>query len=250
MARQAVFADGSAGQVTTHTATATIAGVDRYTLIGLAWRVNTNVQDTITYGTGNTIYDLGVDETAKIGSFVFPAPRTDHSLAMFEAFNVDHPANGSVTITVTFTAAVRCAVLAVQYDAGDQVDGYRGVAVDLSTDLAAWDLTGITNNAADQETVGFAGHQDGTATHTADADNPELAEVSSGGGLADIGVIISDTTSRATLGGDFSNARPSAMWGASILTAAAGANLSVNLAGRGGLVGAGGLAGQGGGLVA
>ena len=47
--------------------TIVVAGTDRYSLFGASYRNDISDEvDTVVYGSGNTIYDFGVDETLRI----------------------------------------------------------------------------------------------------------------------------------------------------------------------------------------
>ena len=225
MARQATAGDGNPGP--NEDFDITISGSDRLTLVAYAIlnSFSLDVLDTLDYGTSNTVYDLGVDETVKDSEILDYASNQDAEF--FVIFDGDHPANGTVTCTFTNSGSGSGGVLGLmaQYDAADQTTGYRGTAVTVDVDTGtAWDLTSISEDSGDMETMGFALSRSDDTTHAPDADNPEVLSETYGGtgGGAPVGVIVADTTSRADLGGDFAvNSRGFGCWGASILNAAA-----------------------------
>ena len=213
---------GTATTGTSITHNLTISGVDRFTLV---WQVLDaagagNEVQTITYG-GTTVYELGGDETAE----VFTTDVNADSYDVFRFFDGDHPSNGATTVVVTANLTQEMVGIAVQYDDAEQTDGFRDFAQSVEVSVAAnpWDITGIGEDGADQETVGFFGTGHASRVQASDADNPEIVSETIGGsgGTALTTVAVADTTSQATLGGDWSGTAPrtGVGWGASIMNA-------------------------------
>ncbi len=157
---------------------------------------------------------MGVDETRRINNIIQETSR----LKIFQFFDVDHPANGAITVEVTNEVDdQRIAACLIHYNDADQIIGHRGTPQIFTSGAAtAWDVTAITNALADIETLGIAGARAG-AGHTADADNPELVDECTGGGSGACAAAVADIISRGDVGGDWGASGRIIGWGASII---------------------------------
>ncbi len=218
MARR-VEASGGASNANTYPINITIVGINRGTLI-FVHSLDTNLVTTLLLGAGNTIYDSGGDTSRR----VINVEQDASNLEVFRILEADHPANGPIVVTVNTGASDSHSVgVVVQFSGAVQSTLFRlasqSQAVDADT---PWDVTSIPNAAVDFETIGVTCARTGSNVHTPDPDNRQIIADSAGSGSGVTIAVVVDTTSRGTLGGDWSLPGDIVSWGASIIPVAAG----------------------------